>query len=114
MPKYAILVYETEQDITDRDRHMPAYTAYAEALSKAGIFAGGAGLQPQHTGTTLKIQNGQRQVQDGPYAETKEQIGGFFMIDVADLDEALDWAARCPAATNCAVEVRPLMLMDEA
>ena len=111
--KYAILVYENEHDIANRDRHQPAYTAYSEALSKGGILTGGAGLQPQHTATTVRITDGQRQVQDGPYADTKEQIGGFFLIDVPNLDVALDWAARCPAASNCAVEVRPLMLMDE-
>lgn len=112
--KYAILVYETEQDISARDKHMPAYNAYSQALTEAGVAAGGAGLQPIHTATTLRLRNGQRNVQDGPYADTKEQLGGFFIIDVADLDTALDWASRCPAASNCAVEVRPLLSMDPA
>lgn len=111
--KYAILVYETEQDFANRDQQMPAYNAYSQALTDAGVAAGGAGLQPSHTATTLRLKNGQRNVQDGPFADTKEQIGGFFIIDVADLDTALDWASRCPAASNCAVEVRPLLLMDE-
>ncbi|MBE9140180.1 YciI family protein [Nodosilinea sp. LEGE 07088] len=106
--RYAILVYETEHDFANREQHMPAYRAYSQALAEAGIMVGGAELHPSHTGTTLRLQNGQRQVQDGPYADTKEQLGGFFLIDVADLDAALDWAARCPAASNCAVEVRPL------
>lgn len=111
--KYAILVYETEQDFADRDRHMPAYWAYADALTKAGVMTGGASLHPGHTATTVRLQNGKRQVQDGPYADTKEQLGGLFIIDVPDLDAALDWAARCPAASNCAVEVRPLFSMDQ-
>lgn len=112
--KYAILVYETEQDFANREMHMPAYSAYSQALTEAGVMAGGAGLHPPHTGTTIRLHDGQRKVQDGPYADTKEQIGGFFLIEVPDLDTALDWAARCPAASNCAVEVRPLLTMDQA
>lgn len=107
--KYAILVYETEQDFANRANHMPAYNAYSQALAEAGVMAGGAALHPSHTGTTVRLQNGQRNVQDGPFADTKEQLGGFFIIDVPDLDAALNWAARCPAASNCAVEVRPLL-----
>ena len=108
--QYAILVYETEHDIANREQQMPAYNAYSTALAEAGIMVGGAALRPSHTATTMQLKDGQRQVQDGPYADTKEQLGGFFLIDVPDLDAALDWAARCPAASNCAVEVRPLLL----
>jgi hypothetical protein len=107
--QYAILVYETEHDFAHREQQMPAYNAYSKALAEAGIMVGGAGLHPSHTATTLQLKDGQRQVQDGPYADTKEQLGGFFLIEVPDLDTALDWAARCPAASNCAVEVRPLL-----
>lgn len=110
--KYAILVYETVEDFANREQQMPAYNAYSEALSKAGILTGGAALHPGHTATTVRVQNDKRQVQDGPYADTKEQLGGFFIIDVTDLDVALSWAARCPAASNCAVEVRPLVPMS--
>lgn len=111
--KYAILVYETAEDFANREQQMPAYNAYSEALTKAGILAGGAALHPGHTATTVRLQNAQRQVQDGPYADTKEQLGGFFIVDVPGLDDALDWAARCPAASHCAVEVRPLLVMDK-
>jgi hypothetical protein len=107
--KYAILVYETEQDFANREQVMPAYTAYSQALSEAGVMTGGAGLHPTHTATTLRLQNGTRQVQDGPFTDTKEQLGGFFIIDVPDLDTALDWASRCPAASLSGVEVRPLL-----
>jgi hypothetical protein len=107
--KYAILVYETEQDFANREMQMPAYNAYSQSLTDAGVMVGGAALHPSHTGTTIRLHNGQRNVQDGPYADTKEQLGGFFLIDVPDLDIALDWAARCPAASHCAVEVRPLL-----
>lgn len=110
--KYAILVYETEQDFANRANHMPAYNAYSQALAEAGVMAGGAALHPSHTGTTVRLQNGQRNVQDGPFADTKEQLGGFFIVDVPDLDAALNWAVRCPAASNCAVEVRPLLSIN--
>jgi hypothetical protein len=111
--KYAILVYETEKDFSNRDSYAvkAAYSAYSQTLTEAGIMLRGAELSPANTSKTLFSKNGQRIVHDGPYADTKEQLGGFFIIDVPDLDEALSWAARCPAASNCCVEVRPLMSM---
>jgi hypothetical protein len=75
-------------------------------------MVGGAGLQPVHLATTVRHDDGRRQVQDGPFAEAKEQLGGFYLIDVPGLDEALEWAARCPAASSCAVEVRPNLPPD--
>src|SRR5262249_49029279 len=74
-----------------------AYMAYAEALSKAGVLRGSARLQPTAAATTVRSANGKPQVLDGPYADSKEQLGGYFLIDVPDLDAALSWAARCPA-----------------
>jgi hypothetical protein len=68
---------------------------------------GGSGLQLPETATTLRLQKGQRQVQDGPFADTKEQLGGYFIINVPDVDTALDWAARIPAAPGSVIEVRP-------
>jgi hypothetical protein len=109
---YAVLIYETEQDFTDRPSLMPAYAAYSQALEQAGHHAGGQALQPTHTATTVRLRHGERQVQDGPFPDSKEQLGGFFLIDVPDLDAALDWAARCPAAARCAVEVRPVLVME--
>jgi len=115
--KYTILVYETPAELgarTDaarKDAYWGAYRAYTKALADAGIMVGGAGLQPPHLATTLRQHGGKRQVQDGPYAEAKEQLGGYYVIDVPDLDKALDWAARCPAASTGAVEVRPNLPM---
>jgi hypothetical protein len=115
--KYTILVYENAHDFAARtddarkNAHWGAYRAYTKALTDAGIMIGGAGLQPPNLATTVRHQNGKRQVQDGPYAETKEQLGGYYVIEVPDLDQALDWAARCPAASSCAVEVRPHIQM---
>ncbi|MFQ4135562.1 YciI family protein [Nodosilinea sp. PGN35] len=113
--QYAILIYETEQafgnrtDAAQAEPYWGAYQAYAGALKQAGLDTSGGILQPGHTGTTVRLKQGQRQVQDGPYADTKEQLGGFILIDVPDLDAALDWAARCPAASYGAVEVRPVL-----
>ena len=115
--KYTILVYENESDFAARadsarkDAYMGAYSAYTQALTEAGVMAGGAGLQPPPSATTVRQRNGQRQVQDGPYAEAKEQLGGFYVVDVPNLDKALEWAARCPAASRAGVEVRPNLAM---
>jgi hypothetical protein len=82
--------------------------AYGQALRAAGIFVAGAGLEPPQTATLVSVRDGKRQVQDGPYAETKEFLGGFAIIDVPDLDAALEWAARHPSAAHTFIEVRPL------
>jgi hypothetical protein len=88
-----------------------AYMAYGEALEKAGVLKGSNRLQPISTATTLRVANGKSQVLDGPYVDSKEQLGGYFLIDVADLDAALSWAARCPGASHGVVEVRPIWEM---
>jgi hypothetical protein len=87
-----------------------AYGAYTEAVRKAGAFVEGNQLQPISTGTTVRVNgDGKAAVLDGPYAETKEQLGGYYVIEAANLDEALSWAARCPAAAHGTVEVRPIV-----
>jgi hypothetical protein len=88
-----------------------AYGAYTEAVTKAGILAGSNRLQRTTAASTVRVANGKTQVLDGPYAETKEQLAGYYMIDVPDLDAALSWAARCPGASHGAVEVRPIWAM---
>lgn len=111
--KYTVLIYENQADFaaradeTKKDAYWAAFSAYAQALNQSGVFVGGAGLLPPHAATTLRVKDGARHVQDGPYADTKEQLGGFFILDVPDLDAALDWAARCPAASTGLIEVRP-------
>ena len=112
---YTILIYETAADFAmrndpdpkKREAYWAAWPPYAKALKDAGVFVGGTGLQPPEAATTLKFRNGERLVQDGPYADTKEQLGGFFIISVPDLDSALDWAARIPHAAGRVFEVRP-------
>jgi hypothetical protein len=85
-----------------------AYNAYTEALKNPGVMTGVNRLQPASTATTVRVANGKSQVLDGPYADSEEQLGGYYIIDVPDLDAALSWAARCPAASHGLVEVRPL------
>jgi len=115
--KFTILVYESDTefgartDARKKDAYWGAYRAYTKALTDAGVMIGGAGLEPPRRGTTIRHHGGKRQVQDGPYAEAKEQLGGYYVIEVPDLDKALEWAARCPAASSGAVEVRPNLSM---
>src|SRR4051794_23728229 len=112
--KYLIMTYESADAFEARTRkdqgaYWGAWRAYADALRHARVMDGGKGLEPPSTGTTVRLRDGERIVQDGPYADTKEQLGGYFVLDVPDLDAALDWAARCPAATDGVVEVRPVL-----
>jgi len=92
----------------EQEQGMAAYAAYAEALTKAGVVKGSNRLRPTSDATTVRVADGKPQVLDGPYPDSKEQLGGYFLIDVPDLDAALSWAARCPAAGHGAVEVRPI------
>lgn len=89
-----------------------AYMAYTEALKSAGVLVGSNRLRPSATATTLRTTNGKVQVLDGPFIESKEQLAGYFLIDVPDLDAALSWAKRCPGAGHGIVEVRAIWSMD--
>lgn len=103
---------ETFAERTDPEKSGPywaAWMSFLGAVREAGVIVNGDGLQPPHTATTLRIRDGRRAVQDGPFADAKEQLGGYLVIEVPDLDAALDWAARSPAAACGAVEVRPVM-----
>ncbi|HUO35739.1 MAG TPA: YciI family protein [Candidatus Acidoferrum sp.] len=93
---------------TDQEQAVAAYQAYGEALKKAGHYVGSNRLKPISTATTVRVVDGKTQVQDGPYADSKEQLGGYFLIDVPDMDAALSWAARCPGASHGVIEVRPV------
>jgi hypothetical protein len=92
----------------EQEQGIAAYTAYTEALTKAGVLKGVNRLRPTSAATTVRTTNGKTQVLDGPYVDSKEQLGGYYLIDVPDLDAALSWAARCPAVGHGAVEVRPV------
>jgi len=107
--KYMLLIYENDADRMEHmDERMPNCAAYAEAMKKAGIYIVGERLRSASTTTSVSVANGRTNVVDGPYAEAKEQLGGFHIIDVPDLDTALAWAARCPSAGRGTVEVRPV------
>lgn len=113
--KYMILNYMPPEDLLTADDVRAAadgdvWGAYTRALIDAGVLVGGSALHPSSTATTLRVTDGRRQVQDGPYAATKDQLGGFYLIDVPDLDAALHWAALNPAASRGAVEVRPVLI----
>lgn len=88
---------------------MEAWGAYTKAMIDAGVMRGGNALKPGFSGTTVRLRDGRRDVHDGPYADSKEELGGYYIIEVPDLDTALHWAARNPAASFGAVEVRPIL-----
>ena len=112
--QYMILIYGEEriwQDMTpEQAQTMYAeYMAYSQELAAAGAMRGGSELQPSSTATTLSLNKGDVVMTDGPYAETKEQLGGYFLIEAGNLDEALAWARKCPGIKTGHLEVRPLM-----
>jgi hypothetical protein len=90
---------------------LAAYGAYMKAMADAGVNKGGQRLHPTSTATTVRVKDGKTQVLNGPYAEVKEQLGGYFLIDAPDPDAAISWAARCPGAQYGAIEVRPIWEM---
>src|SRR5262245_30173539 len=115
--KYILLIYANEasagkESKKETEQMHDAYGTDSEALVKAGVIAGGDRLRPTSTATTVRVANGKTSVLNGPYAETKEQLGGFYMIDVPDLDAALSWASRCPGASHGAIEVRAIWDMN--
>jgi hypothetical protein len=109
--KYMLLIYSDESAWTQGEREAcyAESTALTHELHRQGKYLGASPLQPVSAATSVRVRGGRRQVTDGPFAETREQLGGFFMIDAADLDEALDIAARIPAAKQGTVEVRPVV-----
>lgn len=116
--KYMLLIYVDEvkgaairKEIGETKMSAP-YLAYTEALQKAGVLLGANRLQPTANATSVRLADGQTKVLNGPYAETREQLAGYYMIDVPDLDAALAWAARCPGAAHGTMEVRPIWEMQ--
>jgi hypothetical protein len=112
MPQYMLLIYGPTQD--DRspeelEAEMPKWFAYTQALQDAGVMVAGDALQGTEAATTVRVRDGETLITDGPFAETKELLGGYYLIDVPDLDKALEWAAKIPIVGRGSVEVRPLM-----
>jgi hypothetical protein len=111
--QFALLIYHSPEEFAMRkndynDPHLGAWRAYYKALVEAGVYVGADALEVPETGTTVRVKEGKRRVQDGPYADTKEQLAGFIILELPSVDAALEWAARCPGASIGAVEVRPL------
>lgn len=114
--QYALFIYANEAAelaASEQEKHEvhAQHMAYAEAMRKAGIMLGGQRLRPTSAATTVRVAKGKTEVLNGPYAETKEQLGGFYLIEAPDLDTALSWAARCPSASRGTIEVRPIWQM---
>jgi hypothetical protein len=113
--QYMLILNETEVDFAMRndpvhaETYMGGWSAFIRAMAQAGVIVSGNGLQGPHSATSVRLRDGKREVQDGPFADTKEQLGGYFIIEVPDLDAALDWAARAPSAATASVEVRPVL-----
>ena len=115
--QYLLMLYANETGWSkmtkaQQEQGYAAYMAYTEALKKAGAWVGSNRLQPISTATTVRVTDGKSQVLDGPYIDSKEQLGGYYLIDVPDLDTAISWAARCPGAGHGTIEVRPVWAMS--
>lgn len=112
--KFMLLIYGDEkaaaaQARPDATTMSPEYSAYNAALLKAGAMIAGSRLRPTTDAASVRIRDGKTQVLDGPYAETREQFGGYYLIEADSMDAALDWAGQCPAAARGTIEIRPVM-----
>ena len=114
MMKYLCLIYEDEKNWQQMpkdqsDAVMGEYFAFTDSIRKSGQYVAGDALQPTHTATTVRVRNGKTSTTDGPFAETKEQLGGYYLIDAKDLNEAIQVASRIPSARVGSIEVRPVV-----
>jgi hypothetical protein len=117
--QYVLLIYADEstwQSRSDegRGRVMQAYGAYTQELRQSGAMVAGDALQPTQTATTVRVQDADTLTTDGPFAETKEQLGGYYLVEADSFADAIEWGAKCPAVHEGSVEVRPVMVFEEA
>src|SRR5262249_3384389 len=117
--QYLLLIYDSEADWAkmspaDQGSIYQEYGQFTKEITEKGKFVGGHQLQPIASATTVRVRNGKRVVTDGPFAETKEQLGGFYLVDAKDLDEAIALAARIPSARMGSIEVRPIVVREKA
>jgi hypothetical protein len=115
--QYMLLIYGDQSarpSMTEEEMNQifQAYMTYTEELQNSGKMVAGDALQPTDTATTVRVRNDETLTTDGPFAETKEQLGGYYLVDVDSLDEALEWAARIPGAKHGSIEVRPVMVFE--
>ena len=116
--QYMLLIYGNEngwEDMGEAERGeiFQAYMTYTEDLQKSGAMVAGDALQPTQTATTVRVKNDETITTDGPFAETKEQLGGYYLINADSLDDAIEWAAKIPGARHGSIEVRPVMVFEE-
>ncbi len=111
--RYLLLIYAAESNMppapAEGRKMMEAYATFTQDVRDRGLMESGDALQPTSTATTVRVRDGERLITDGPFAETREQLGGYYLLNCKDLDEALDYAARIPGAQNGTVEVRPIL-----
>src|ERR671931_188322 len=115
--KYVLLIYSDEKrwdNVSEEEQAsiMQEYYEYSDEIDKAGAAVGGHALQPTNVTTAVRMRDGKQLVTDGPFVETKEQLGGFYIVDVDSLDEAIRWAAKIPSARFGTVEIRPVVVFD--
>jgi hypothetical protein len=115
--EYLLLIYNSESDgkkmsAAEQGAIYQAYMTFTKDLTSSGKNKGGNALEPVATATTVRVRNGKTTVTDGPFAETKEQLGGYYLVEAKDLDEAISIAARIPGAKHGSIEVRPVMKFD--
>jgi hypothetical protein len=115
--QYMLLIYSDEaqwEKLSEEEQQgiMGEYWAYTTELQEAGAFVAGDALQPPNAATTVRIRDGEQLLTDGPFAETKEQLGGYYLVEVDSLDEAIEWGAKIPTARYGSIEVRPVMVFD--
>ncbi len=111
--QYICLLYDEERPTENMEEVMQAYGVFNQEVVAAGVLVGGEPLQPPNTATCVKVRDAKTITTDGPFAESKEQLGGYYLLECANLDEAVKWAAKIPVALNGMVEVRPLMILPD-
>ena len=116
--KYLCLIYDEEKKLnampkSEGDAFMGEYFGFTEGIKKSGHYLGGNALQPVATATTVRVRNGKVSTTDGPFAETKEQLGGYYLIEAKDLNEAIQVASRIPSVKTGSIEVRPIMVFNQ-
>jgi hypothetical protein len=115
--QYLLMIYRNEaelfkMDATERQKMTAEYGAFTQAIIQSGHFKAGDGLQPTTTATTVRVRDGKTLTTDGPFAETREQLGGYYLVEAKDLDTAIEIAARIPGARSGSIEVRPIMIYN--
>ena len=116
--QYLLLIYGDQngwESMSEEERSQvfQAYGTFTQELEDSGSMVGGNALQPTDTATTVRVRNDETLTTDGPFAETKEQLGGYYLVDVNSIDEALEWASKIPGARHGSIEVRPVMVFEE-